>query len=755
LKLNFFKIISLITIALILWGTYFFGSYASKIEFKYDVESFFSQTDPDYNYYKDFKKTFENENDFILVGLKSEKGIFKEDFLRKTHELSKDLRNVEGVKYVTAPTTIRHKVFSPMGSVKEPILHFKRPEKYLEDSLNIYQFGEYVNAFFSKDAKSVSIFIKKEKISDKKANDNLLYQINALVDSYDFDEYHTAGRIKTQNYYVSLMNREMKFFVLVALVLLILYLWFTFKTILGIVVPMVVILISLVWTLGTINMSGHQLNLMMTILPSLLFVIGISDSVHLLSKFAEGLRNGLSKVESIVNTIKEIGVATFLTSFTTAAGFAALLVMDNPPIQKFGIFASVGIMITYVVSILLLPAFLFLLPSNKLVNIHKGKIQWNKLLSNTFFKLFRLRKQVFVVTAILVMISIYGVFQVRVNNFFLDDLDDESSLKGDLKFFENNFSGIRPFEMGIDVKGDNTIWDMEVVAEIEKMEKFLKEEYEIGYMISPLNMIRSANRSINDGMQTEYLIPEEEDSYNFLVGKLKNYKKLKKYNLVGENFKKGRISGKTEDIGSTKMNVHNIKLEEFIAKNIDPNLVTFELTGSANLLDNTNEKIAMNMMKGLVLAILIIFLTISVLFKSIKLAIYTLIPNIIPLVFIGALMGFLETDLKVSTSLIFSIGLGIAVDDSIHFLTKFKREFRKSNNVIFSLRTTFLSTGRAIIVTSLILTSGFVSFMFSDMSSTFNIGLLISITLFVALLTNLFLFPLILAYLFGAKVENV
>jgi len=749
-RLSIFVVVSilLITFATIL--------PISKLRFNYNIDSFFSKSDPDISYYNEFKKTFGNENDFILIGIKSKNTVFKQNFLVKLDSLTHSLSNLEQVISIQSPTNLSRYVKSPIGFIPIPIIHIDNPSKYHNDSLLIYNNPDFIGSFFSPNSRSVCLLLKKDSINIKAYNDKLLDDIDEIISQFNFDEYHIGGRIKSQNYYISRLNHDIIVLGLLAIIILIVFLWLTFRSLWGIWLPGIVLLISLIWVAAFIRLLGSKPDMLTIMLPTLIFVIGISDSIHLISKYIEELRKGQEKLIAIKITIKEIGLATFLTSLTTAIGFFSILIIDIAPLQRFGIISGVGIIITYFISILMLPAVFVLMPTPAIAKRNVKDAFWTKSLDYFYNVVIRNKLNIIIVSLIITLIFAFGITKVVVNNSYLDDLTDESTLKKDLVFFEDNFSGIRPVEIGIEILPENiTLYNVNVLTELDKVENYLRNEYKAGFIVSPLSFIKNINQAINGGNSEYYRIPKTDKELKKLklaIDKLEKYKMMNGF--VDSSKTKIRLTGKINDLGSVVIIPRNKAFINFINKEISAGLFDVHITGTAQLMDNTSHSISTKLLYGLALAFVIISLIIGLMFRSWRLIVISIIVNTIPLIIIGGLMGYTGVHLRVSTALIFSIVFGIAVDDTIHFLSKLKLEINKGYSVTTSLKNTYLTTGKAIIITSLILTSGFLTFVISEFQSTVTVGLNIFVALFLALFADLFLLPVLLLLMYRNDNKN-
>jgi predicted RND superfamily exporter protein len=393
---------------------------------------------------------------------------------------------------------------------------------------------------------------------------------------------------------------------------------------------------------------------------------------------------------------------------------------------------------------------LFVPTALKVMQINPAKRKLESSPANTngsiFQRILLKSKLVMGIFFLFVVIGIFFSFKVKINNHFLDDLNPSSSLKKDLDFFEQNFSGIRPFEMNIQPVNGNTILTYNSLIEMEAVEKYLKNEYSAGFLFSPLTFIKSMNKAIHGGNEEYYSIPDSQQALDKI---LKRADKQRIWNrflpVVTKDKYTGRITGRTTDEGSLVFKQRNTDLSKFLKENT--HFLKFEVTGAAHLMDNANSHIAWNLAKGIMLAIAISTFIIGLFTNSWKLALISLIPNLLPLLLVTGFMGIADIPLKVATSLIFTISYGIAVDDTIHFLNDYRINRKIYSDNILAVKQTISRMWRPMLYTSVVLFSGFLMFFLSDFSSIATLGLLVSGTLLMALLADLLLLPVILSYL--------
>lgn len=734
----------------------FLAYKVTQVEFDYDFEAFFSKTDDETEFFEEHRRRFETDNDFIFIALENEPTIFDKEFLSRTRDFVDELKADSLVEDVISLTHLEEYVKTPFSAamLSRPYIHIDKPSKYEKDSIRIGKHPEG-RVFLSKDQSSLLINVKHRQFLSKEKCDLLKKSIDKLLLKYEFKDFKYAGRTIGLGYYVDKMVFETGLFIGLSFALVIIFLLLAFKSFWGLWIPLIMVGFSMLWIVGVMGVAGEPINLILTILPSIIFVVAMSDVMHLVSKFLEELRNGNTKEDAVRIAYREVGKATLLTSLTTAVGFLTLLFVDMQPVQSFGIFTALGVILAFVLAYTLLPSLLILVKAPKVALKKNTETFWYKMLHASFIWMLKRRVSLFFGFLALMGLSIYGSSMVINDYFLLEDLKKSNEMRKDYQFFDENFMGLRPFELAIKVEDESKlITDYEVLTEINKVEEFVLETYELNESFSIVKVLKIANRTEHGGQLKYYKFPTEEETKDYIARFEKFDKKGQLSVIIDSTRKHGRISSSIGDVGMIKVQEMNAKFETFIKENINQDLVSFRLTGTAHLLDRNMSNLSMNLFWGLGLAIIIVSLLMGMLFRSLKMVIIALIPNILPLVMLGAILGFSGVELKVSTALVFTISFGIAVDDTIHFMSKLKLELNKGKPLMIAMKRTFLSTGRAIVLTTLILIAGFLMLMFSDFLGTFYVGLLISCTLMFALISDLFFLPVLIIFFFSPKKKS-
>ena len=725
-----------------------------KIKFNYDFENFFPVNDPDLDVYLDFRKTFEYDNEFVLIAVENKKGVFQKSFLEKIELLSDSLKLVPDIISVTSPTTLQNTSITAFGPIRTPLIHVDESERYKSDSALIFQSEELIGSFFSKDGKSISLFIKTTQGINKINSDKLVATVNRLLVNSNFDKFRTASKAQGQKTYLDRLTGEFYIFFICSFLLIVLFLYISFRSFWGVWVPLMVVILSIIWTLALMTALGKPLDIMTVLLPTMMFVVGMSDVVHIVTKYLEELREGNSnRFDALLKTIKDVGFATLITLLTTSLGFLSLLNSHILPIRDFGLYTSIGVFIGFILSFTIVPVVLNVIPQPNLKLENKSSQFWNKRLLKLLSWVLKNGKLIGFGTIVLVILSFVAIGKININNYMIEGLTTKDEMRQDFIFFEKHFAGARPFELiATPTDTSSTMLGIKEIKAMNKLETYLKDNYKVGFILSPISILKEINKANNNGNPTYYTLPADSESIADLTDQLAQFRKRKELkNLLTTDGKQARISGKMHDIGSKIIREQNQKLKTFIASEPEMGAINIQLTGAAVMLDKNNEYIVANTLQGLLLSILIVGLIIALIHKSWKMALIAIIPNLLPIIFIGGLMGLLGIELKSSTSIIFTIAFGIATDDTVHFLGRLKLELLKGKSLLYALKRTYLSTGKAVVVTSLILAAGFMTLMTSGFESTFLFGLLVSITILIAVLTDLLLFPLLVIWLIKNK----
>ncbi|WP_107039171.1 efflux RND transporter permease subunit [Brumimicrobium mesophilum] len=743
------KRISYFVISIILITTIFFAFQLPKTTLNYNFEEFFPAQDKETDFFFNHRALFESDNDFILIAIEREKGIFDKFFLNEVNEYSKELAALPNVKF-TRDITHEKETFIYTGGTRgeRPYIQLDSTN-FAQDSINIYKNKELINTLVNSKGNALTVFVRHNDFLSKAKSEQLVADVKQVSEKFDFENVRMAGRSVGQLYYVDTMITEMTTYVGMSILLVIVFLIISFKSLWGLMVPQIVIVGSMIWIVGIMALIGKPINILLIVLPSIMFVVAMSDVIHLMSKYLELLRSGSSKLDAIKTSFKEIGMATFLTSLTTSIGFFSLLFVNVIPIQDFGLYTGIGVLIAFVITYGSLP-FLFYLTKVPEVGRRNDRNFWKSIMRKVFLITMRNRKIIPWISIAFIVIFAYGAKLIVVNNFIMDDVSQESTVKQDFDYFDSKFGGVRPFELAISLK-DSTddIWNVNRLKEMEKIENYLSNEYEVNINNSLIQYLSILNRASHAGNTDYYGIPDSKNE----IRKFKRMLKIADQgkfiaSVLDSTENTTRINGGVPDWGNQKATLENKKFFTFInEEGLDKHL-DIHVTGSAHLLDRNMSYMSSSLVEGLAFAIIVVSILMALLFRSFRMLIISIIPNVIPLIIIAGIMGYFGINLKITTAIIFTISFGIAIDDTIHFLSNFKLELKKGKSKLYALKSTYLGTGKAIVLTSAILVGGFSMLLLSNFMGTYYMGLMICITLVVAVVSDLFILPLLLLYFY-------
>ena len=741
------KKFSKISLVIALLLSVFFGYLIKDLRFDYDFEAFFPANDPETVFFEEHRKRFESDNDFIFVAVQHQPSVFDISFLQRVDRLADSLAKDTLVREVQCLTNMVEYIKTPASPIvsKRAYLTFDQPKDFTKDSTRIFRKKELAGFFINQKADALMLVVKHQQFMSKAKCDLLKANIEKLLKQNNLTNYKLAGRAIGMAYYIDKMQYETLLFIGLSFILVIGFLAVTFKSVWGVWVPLTIVALSMIWVIGFMVLVGQPINLILTVLPSIIFVVAMSDVIHLVSKYLDEIRSGKEKMNAIKTAYKEVGLATLMTSVTTAIGFITLLTVNMEPVKDFGTYTAIGVMLAFTLAYTVLPALLIFTKPPKIADTSLTDTMWYRILHKLFRALIRKRKLVFALFGITAVISCIGLSMIKADYFLLEDISKRSQVRQDYDYFDQEFMGLRPFELAVTVKDPSkNLYDYDVLREMDKVETYLTSTYGLRRTFSLVNVLKMANRAEHGGQDDYFTLPDSADTKKFIRQIQTFGQKELLPNLVDSTGQYGRIFSTIGDIGLYAIRTKNEGLEKFIATNANSKLVEFKLTGTGHLLDLNMTYLSKNLIWGLLISVGLIGLIMGLLYRSVKMVLIALVVNILPLIMIAALLGFAGIDLKVSTAIIFTISFGIAVDDTLHFMSRFRLELKRGRSYLYAIKRTFLSTGKAIVLTSVILCAGFLLLLFSDFLGTFYVGLLISLTLLFALLADLFLLPVLL-----------
>lgn len=720
----------------------FSGYYATQLKFSFSFEQFFPSGDPDLEFYKKFSKEFESDDNFLLIAIENKPTVFDSVFLEQVYQLSIELKSLPFITKLQSLPLMEAPIKTPFGYTTLPYIHIDAPDLYEKDKAQILRDERFVNNLIDSAATALVIAAKTIPEIDIEASRQLTNVVDSLIIDHGLkDRSHVLGRAFFQRELIDFQKREMLMAFIVSIILVSIIMVIIYRKPIGIIVSLGSIALGLLLFVGYLGLKGSELNAISALFPVIMLIVGSSDVIHIFSKYVDELKAGLDKNAAMEKTVNEIGLATFMTSFTTAIGFFSLSTSKLVTVQNFGIDAAIGVMIAYLTVIFFTTAVLSIFDKDQIILMHQKQNGWNKILEYIYQVAVYKRKWVFTIAGLSVLIFLFGTTLISTNYNIEDNLPVGARVTQDFKFFEKNFAGFRPLEFAIQAKGENKANEFEVLTEVNKLEEKIKTTGVIKSSISLATIYKSINKMNHGNHDSAYVFPTTKEAF-LSSKKLLDKDVSKETNVLLSNDKtKTRISARISDIGSDSIKVLGKTLDLWVNHNLDTNLISVKRTGTGLILDKNSEYVTKNLLQGLVLSILIISMLMGFLFRSFRMLVLALIPNVIPLLFAAAIIGFFSIELEAGVAIIFTIVFGIAVDDTIHFLSRYKICLSQGMDTKDAVQQTIKETGKAIIFTSIILFFGFFNMIFSVNPPTFTVGILISVTLLSALISDLFLLP--------------
>ncbi|WP_420581139.1 efflux RND transporter permease subunit [Reichenbachiella sp.] len=728
-----------ILIALLLLG--FLAFQIPNLQFDYELENFFPTDDPDLTYYEKFTETFSYDNDYLLLGFEATNGIFDSTFLSQIDSGLTLTEKLPSSMQVYSPTSLKYLAKTPMGFIPIPLLHISSPSKLSRDSSKLYFHPLYREMFVSKSGKSMKAIVVHERFATKEEADEYVHQIQEIF-KYYAPRVRIAGKAVAQTAFVDAVKNDFATYILIALVLIFLWLIVFMRQIVLILTSLFISGLSVVATIGLMALADKKIDVLSSLIPTILLVVSMSNIVHLFSHIRQEYLK-THKLDIALNlAIRQVGVATCLTSFTTAIGFLTLITINVEPIIDLGLYAAGGIILALIITYLLYPSIVALI-NPKIKETSKSKTFFSPLekLYNTVNKKSSL---ILTISTGLFVVSLYGLSKLEIDAYLVNDLPEDDIVKSDFIFFDKEYSGSKPFTLSLWTKTANhPIYSQKIIKELDKIEQVVKEHTQAGDLISPVSMVKIANQNLHRASPSYYKLPETTKQWQ------KAFHHIQKTHMEERSTKVStkslaQITGYFQDLGSKDATLKHAELMKALDNQINHEIIGYRLTGTTLLIDKSHELLSKNLIKGLGIAICIVGIIAGLLFKSWRIVVITLIPNLFPIIIVAAIMGYFSIPLNLSTSVIFAISFGIVVDDTIHFLSQFKYEYRNGKNKEAATKAAILKTGRPILMTTIILSSGFLVFCFSSFSAVYYMGLFVCISFLTALLADLYLLPVLI-----------
>lgn len=746
------RLANLIIIALL---TIYMGWEGSKVQMSYEFASMLPETDTTSRIYQRFKETFGQDGAVMFVGVQDER-LFELEHFRAWHDLTEKVRTIEGVQEVVSVARIYHLVRN--DSLRKfdfrPVME-RLPETQEElDSLRQYiQQLRFYEGLLYNSATNVSVMMitLDNHVLNSKDRIALVYEIKEVLDNFT-DRFGIQLRYSGLPYIRTITSQkiqhELVLFVFLSLVIASAILFTFFRSGRTVLFIIIVVLITVAFMFGMLQLFGYKITILTGILPPLLIVIGVENSIFLLNKYySEFFQHG-NKVKALSRTIRRIGAANLLTNATTAAGFAAFIVTGNKMLVEFGIVASLNIMVSYVVSLMMIPIIFSYLPEplpKQYAHFEGGRV--NSILHFIERVVLYRRNTVYAITAILIVLGAYGVTKLRTTGNVVDDISHKEQMYKDLMFFEEHFNGVMPYEISIDTKRPKGVLRASTLYKIDQLQDTLALYPQFSKPLSVAELVKFSKQAFFRGDPEYYNMPNNQER-NFILGYLPEFKGDKRTILnsfVDTALQTTRVSVQLANVSTRQIDSIQQSLQPKIDSIFPVADYTVTTTGTSVVFLKGTNYLVKNLISSLLLALFVIALLMALTFSSFKMIVVSLIPNLIPQLLTAAMMGYAGISIKPTTILIFSIALGISVDNTIHFLSRYRQQLKLNGwKIPEAVLAALHETGFSMIYSAVVLFFGFAIFILSSFGGTEALGYLVSFTLITAMLSNLFVLPSLL-----------
>ena len=731
---------------------------ANKVQLSYELAKMLPSSDPAYVEYETFKQRFGEDGNVFAIGIKNDK-IFELNHFNDLYDLCYNIKKYDGIEEVVSITrvlniykndSLRKFEFKQVISKKPTTQKEVDSIHKIISSLAFYEgllYNPKTNCYL------IGITLDKKKLNDRSRVD-LVMKIKKDVENYktkDNIEVHYSGLPYIRTVTSQKVESELKLFVILSLIIAALIMIIFFRSMYVLLSSLIVVMISIAFTLGLVHLMGYKITILTGVIPSLLVIIAIENCIYILNKYHWEIKNHGNKFMALSRVVQRIGFATLITNATTATGFATFIFTNNAILKEFGVVSSVSIMVEYFISITLIPIiFSFLpIPNTKQI-LHLESKFVKTIISKITFIITNKRKIVYSLAISIMVFCIYGMTLIKTSGKVVDDIPVKDPIYVDLKFFETNFKGVMPFEISIDTKKKNGVMKLSTINKIDQLQNEILKFNIFSKPLSLAEMVKFSKQAYYNGNREMYQMPDNNEK-NFILqyfpSKISGKKNVM-HSFIDSTKQFTRISFQMEDVGTNEMNIITKNLKPKIDSIFDPKLYNVTITGNSLVFTKGTEFLINNLIESVFIGILLISILMAIVFSSFRMIIIAIVVNLIPLLVTAGIMGFGNIPIKPTTLIVFSIALGISIDNAIFFLTKYRHEIkRKKCEINQAVYNALNETGISIVYTSIVLVLGFAIYMVSGFGGTQALGMLISVTLFVALFFNIIVLPsLILSF---------
>lgn len=714
--------------------------FIPSLFFKTDFSQFLPENDPAYIFYKAINNELENDENILVIGIEEE-DIFNYDILKKVTIFIDSVSKLSGVRRIKGLTNLTYPVKTLFGVVQMHYLNLSDSANITSYRKKVFEDFELTQHFVNDKGTIMYLWITTKKGLSTEESTLFLETLNRMRKESLLNTY-LIGQKYLEFSFKKILSKEIVSFVLWFFLFLVIALKVIYKNVIALLFPITLVFVSLLIFLGGMAFLHRPLGIMANLFPVVILIVGISDVIHMTFKYDKERLEGATAKNATYITIKEIGWTTFITSFTTAIGFFVLFISPMEALRNFGLEAGFAVMLAFFLTLFLASSFFS--ESKKVTQFSKNNYfnQYSRIIFEKIKFLLNYPKSIIGFFVVLLIVSIFGILEINTNNLRLSNIPNNSELHRNYTFFEKNAGGSRNFELILKAKDGHYLNEPELLKSIFETHQYLDSLPYLTAVKSPIIYYSYLNKIYSPKSKKKLSIPENKKDI------LKYTSMLASINTSNYLFNKDhtiyKISTRMKDFGREVVAEKNKEILLNVERFIDTSKIEVSISGMDYLIDRAHQERINNMLYGLLIAIIIVAITLGFIYRNWMLIILTLLLNFIPIFITAGIMGFTNIELRGATSIIFTVGFVIAIDDTIHLLSKFQWERKKGRTIEQSIFVALRECGAAIIATSVVLIGGFAVLMLSDFMEIYTLGLFVAITVFITLIVDLILAPILI-----------
>ena len=743
----------IVTLAIL---TVFMGYMGKDASLSYENASLLPEKDSTRIEYLEFKKLFGEDGNVIVIGAINP-DLFTLDQFNAWNDLGNQIKDIEGVQEVVslsrAINLVKNEETHQFNI--QPIVNQKPTTQAEVDSLKnkILGLKFYEGMLYNPRTQATLMTITLDKLKlNNKTRIALIDNIVQTVEAYRKQaqvEIHYSGMPYIRTVTMQKVKHELFLFIIFSIAVAAFIMFLFFRSLRVVASSLLIVGISIIWVMGTLVLFGYKITILTGVIPSLIVIIVIENCIYILNKYHWEFRSHGNKMRALSQVIHRIGFASLMTNAATALGFAAFILVPNQMLREFGVVTSINIMVLYVLTIVLLPITFSLQapPSPKHLK-HLDSNFFGAVLDKVIYLISNRRNLIYGIAGGLVVVGFVGLSMMKTSGKVVDDFRTDDPTYLDLKFFESNFGGVMPFEISIDTKKPNGILNYSTIQKINQLQDSIGQHPEFSKPLSLIEVFKFARQAYYNGDSSQYSLPssmEKNFIFSYIPQDVQGTDSGLLKSFLDSTKQMTRISFQMADVGTNHMDSLMADILPQVDSIFDPAKYTVKVTGNSVVYAKGTNFLIKNLFESVLIAIVLISILMAFLFTSFRMILVSMVPNIIPLLITAAIMGFAGIPIKPSTIIVFSIALGISVDNAIQYLSRYRHELKVNNGAIkISALNALHEAGFSMIYTSIVLVLGFSVFIVSEFGGTQALGILISTTLLIAMFFNVMVLPSLL-----------